>query len=174
MCENTTVGLGGDVKFLKTVSAESGVHIVAGAGHFKASYQTESTVGMTVEQLVAVYTDNVVNGIDDGNGGRIKYGFFGEIGAGSPVDSFEKRTIEATALVQQQLGCGVSLHPDSHESLPFEMVRLYLEAGGRADKCVMSHLDSNMTAICLHMLATIMRLFQEPFRTLMFCLSLHN
>lgn len=25
---------------------------------------------------------------------------------------------------------------------PFEIVRLYLEAGGKPDKCVMSHLDS--------------------------------
>lgn len=24
---------------------------------------------------------------------------------------------------------------------PFEIIRLYLEAGGKADKCIMSHLD---------------------------------
>lgn len=54
---------------------------------------------------------------------------------------FEKRAIEATAQVQAELGCPVSFHPGRDAKAPFEIVRLYLEAGGRADKCVMSHLD---------------------------------
>lgn len=35
----------------------------------------------------------------------------------------------------------MSFHPGRESAAPFEIVRLYLEAGGRADKCVMSHLD---------------------------------
>lgn len=27
---------------------------------------------------------------------------------------------------------------------PFEIIRLYLEAGGKADKCIMSHLDRKL------------------------------
>lgn len=30
---------------------------------------------------------------------------------------------------------------------PFEIIRLYLEAGGKADKCIMSHLDR--TCFCI-------------------------
>lgn len=55
---------------------------------------------------------------------------------------FERRAIEATAIAQEQLQCPVSFHPGRDAEAPFEIVRLYLEAGGKAEKCVMSHLDS--------------------------------
>lgn len=55
---------------------------------------------------------------------------------------FEKRAIHATGEMQEVLGCGVSFHPGRDSKAPFEIIRLYLEAGGKAEKCVMSHLDS--------------------------------
>lgn len=42
----------------------------------------------------------------------------------------------------------MSFHPGRDAEAPFEIVRLYLEAGGKPDKCVMSHLDSKDTYIC--------------------------
>lgn len=55
---------------------------------------------------------------------------------------FERRAIEATGIAQEQLRCPVSFHPGRDAEAPFEIVRLYLEAGGKASQCVMSHLDS--------------------------------
>lgn len=49
--------------------------------------------------------------------------------------------------MQQELGCPVSFHPGRDVKAPFEIVRLYLEAGGKADKCVMSHLDRTLCDI---------------------------
>ncbi len=44
--------------------------------------------------------------------------------------------------MQSALKCGVSFHPGRESSkAPFEIMRIYLEAGGAADKAVMSHLD---------------------------------
>lgn len=63
---------------------------------------------------------------------------------------FEKRSIQATGIVQSELGCPVSFHPGRESVAPGEIVRIYLEAGGRADKCVMSHLDRKFIYIvCL-------------------------
>lgn len=59
---------------------------------------------------------------------------------GDSID-FEKRAVRATAETQEALGCGVSFHPDRNPEAPFEIIRLYLEAGGSIEKCVMSHLD---------------------------------
>ena len=56
-------------------------------------------------------------------------------------EEFEKRVIMATGEIQEVLKCGVSFHPGRDAKAPFEIVRMYLEAGGRAEKCVMSHLD---------------------------------
>lgn len=39
------------------------------------------------------------------------------------------------------VGCGVSFHPGRDAKAPYEIMRLYLEAGGKANKCVMSHLE---------------------------------
>lgn len=60
------------------------------------------------------------------------------------VIEFERKAIEATGIAQEQLRCPVSFHPGRSSAAPFEIVRLYLEAGGKPDKCVMSHLDSKI------------------------------
>lgn len=57
---------------------------------------------------------------------------------------FEKRAIRATGEIQEVLGCGVSFHPGRDAEAPFEIMRLYLEAGGRADKAIMSHVDREL------------------------------
>ena len=57
------------------------------------------------------------------------------------LTDFEKQAIRATGEIQEVLGCGVSFHPGRDAKAPFEIMRLYLEAGGKAEKCVMSHLD---------------------------------
>lgn len=35
---------------------------------------------------------------------------------------------------------------------PFEIIRLYLEAGGKANKCVMSHLDRKWHVVVLYLI----------------------
>lgn len=55
---------------------------------------------------------------------------------------FEKRAIVATAHVQTDLNCPVSFHPGRTTEAPFEIIRIFQEAGGDAKKADMSHLDS--------------------------------
>lgn len=54
---------------------------------------------------------------------------------------FERRAIQATAIVQSELNCPVSFHPAREEKAPFEIIRIFLEAGGNVNRTVMSHLD---------------------------------
>lgn len=60
---------------------------------------------------------------------------------------FEKKAIRATGEVQAQLGCPVSFHPGRNAKAPFEIIRLYLEAGGAIEKTIMSHLDRELIVI---------------------------
>lgn len=148
ICENSTYGLKGNLKFSKTVAEETAVNIVAGTGHYVSTFQPDCTLALSTEDMVCLYKNDIVKGVEVGNGDeRIKCGFVGEVGSNWPLVDFERRAIEATALVQQEIGCGVSFHPGRDSDAPFEIVRLYLEAGGRADKCVMSHLDSKRFSI---------------------------
>jgi phosphotriesterase-related protein len=143
--ENTTHGLKRNLKFLYEVAKEAGVNVVAGTGHYVNSVQETQDLSLSVEQMVELYTNEIVDGVDvkldSGETVNVKCGVIGEVASLYPIHDFEKRAIIATAEVQSALKCGVSFHPHRFPEAPFEIMRIYLEAGGAADKAVMSHLD---------------------------------
>lgn len=47
----------------------------------------------------------------------------------------------SSAVVQEETGCPVTIHPGRHPTAPEEILRIYQEAGGKADRLVMGHLD---------------------------------
>ena len=144
--ENTTCGINRDLKLMYRVATEIGINIIAGTGHYLGMTQTPETLNMSVEEMVKLYRHEIEHGVDvvisPSQTVNIKCGLIGEIGSAYPISDFEKRAILATAEAQSNLKCAVSFHPgrDSPNS-PFEIMRIYLEAGGDASKCVMSHLD---------------------------------
>jgi len=146
--ENTSHGLKRDLDFCYEVSEKTGVHVVCGTGHYLSNVQTDSTHAMSIEALSDLYTKEILIGGTDLKGKHVvKCGFIGEVGSGWPINDFEKKSIRATGEVQDALGCGVSFHPGRNPDAPFEITRLYLEAGGKAEKCVMSHLDRTIMDI---------------------------
>ncbi|XP_035787542.1 phosphotriesterase-related protein-like [Anopheles albimanus] len=145
--ENTSHGLGRNLRLMYDVSREANVHVIAGTGHYIHAMQSPATHAMSVEQLTDLYTKELLFGVEvDGVPEPIRCGFIGEVGSSWPITPFERSAIQATAEVQAVIGCGVSFHPGRERDAPFEIVRLYLEAGGSAEKCVMSHLDRTLFA----------------------------
>lgn len=57
---------------------------------------------------------------------------------------FERRAIVAAGEVQSLLHCAVSFHPGRDPQAPFEIMRIFLEAGGDKRRTVMSHLDRKL------------------------------
>ncbi|OWF40208.1 phosphotriesterase-related protein-like [Mizuhopecten yessoensis] len=141
----TTMGIERDIKFLQKVSQETGVNVVSGSGFYVESTRPE-TVGMTVEEMANVMTADISSGCDSTS---IKCGCIGEIGCSWPLGASEKRAVQASGVVQQDLGCPVIFHPGRHQDAPFELVRIYQEAGGRVDKLIMSHLDRTISDVDL-------------------------
>lgn len=147
--ENTTCGINRNLKLMYNVAKDLEINVIAGTGHYLGVTQKPETLSLSVEQMANLYTHEMENGIDvvlsPTETVNIKCGLIGEIGSGYPISDFEKRSILATAEVQSNLKCAVSFHPgrDSPNS-PFEIMRIYLEAGGDAKKCVMSHLDREL------------------------------
>ncbi|GAB0088381.1 Phosphotriesterase-related protein [Sergentomyia squamirostris] len=144
--ENSSHSLSRNLGFMYDISVATGVKIVAGTGHYLACMQDAATLAMTVEQLTDMYSKEIISGVDVNSNLNIKCGFIGEVGSGWPLHDFEKKAIKATGEIQEVIGCGVSFHPGPNEEAPFEIIRLYLEAGGKASKCIMSHLDR--TILC--------------------------
>ncbi|XP_053682842.1 phosphotriesterase-related protein-like [Sabethes cyaneus] len=144
--ENTSHGLSRNLKQLHALSTATDVQIVAGTGHYIQAAQPDSVLSMTIEELEDLYTKEILFGVTIASDTAVCCGLIGEVGTSWPITSFEKRTIQATAEAQSTLQCPVSFHPGLVQEAPFEVVRLYLEAGGKADKCVMSHMDLTMHA----------------------------
>lgn len=144
--ENTTCGINRNLKLMYEVSKGTGVNVIAGTGFYLGMTQKSDILDISVEKMVESYTQEIVEGIDvqisPSETVKIKCGMIGEIGSGYPISEFEKRAIIAAGEAQSALKCGVTFHPgrDSPNS-PFEVLRIYLEAGGDASKCIMSHLD---------------------------------
>ncbi|XP_034249928.1 phosphotriesterase-related protein [Thrips palmi] len=137
--ENTSHGIQRKIKLMETVSRQTGVNILAGCGYYVENLQPESVRCMREEELYnSIITEMTVGCIDYPS---VKCGFIGEVGSVWPITDFEKRAIRATAQAQNTLGCAVTFHPGRHNKAPFEIMRLYLEAGGKANRAIMSHLD---------------------------------
>ncbi|KAH8358599.1 hypothetical protein KR093_001232, partial [Drosophila rubida] len=138
--ENSSYGLKRNLEFIVDLAKTTGVHFIVGTGHYIYATQDATHSNLTVEQMTDLYTKDILTGIDV-KGRMVKCGYIGEVASVYPVKNFERHALLAAGEIQEVLGCGVSLHPHRVSKAPFEIMRLYLEAGGRADKCVMSHLD---------------------------------
>lgn len=139
--ENTTTGLSRDVRTLKWLAEQTGVHIIAGAGFYVDATHSAATRAMSVEQLTDVLISEILHGAD---GTSIKCGVIGEIGCSWPLTDSERKVLQATAHAQAQLGCPVIIHPGRNPGAPFQIIRVLQEAGADISKTVMSHLDRSI------------------------------
>ncbi|KAJ1529238.1 hypothetical protein ONE63_006040 [Megalurothrips usitatus] len=137
--ENTTHGLNRQIKLMETVSRQTGVNIIAGCGYYLENTQTESVRCMSEEEMFNSMVTELTEGCHEYP--AVKCGFIGEVASAWPITDFEKRAIRASAHAQSTVGCAVTFHPGRDYKAPFEIMRLYLEAGGKATRAIMSHLD---------------------------------
>lgn len=140
--ENSTEGLNRNVTFYKAVSEETGVKIVAGTGYYISDTLPSNLQFLQKEEMYNHMLDELTKGCNENS--TIKAGFIGEIASVWPLRDSERKAIQATGELQEHMGCGVSFHPHRVVEAPFEIIRLYLEAGGKANKAVMSHLDRTL------------------------------
>ena len=90
---------------------------------------------------------------------EIKCGFIGEVGCSFPLHGtpnsrlawfifenistdFERKSIQASAHGQEATGAPVSFHPGRDPESPYEIMRIFTEAGGNGKKAIMGHLES--------------------------------
>jgi len=122
---------------LKQTALQSGVNIIAGAGYYVTGAMKDATLRMTTEEIY----NSIKNDLLEGENG-IKCGVIGEIASEFPINPFEKKVLEASGMVQEELGVAVSVHPGRNVKAPAETIRILQESGGIAGKTVMSHLES--------------------------------
>lgn len=139
--ENSCRGMGRDLPFLRKLSADTKVHVVAGTGYYVAANYSGDVLSTSVEDLAQQFRRDITDGAD---GTDSRCGIIGEIGCTWPLQDFEKRVLRAAAIVQESMGCPAIIHPGRNPKAPFEIIRLFAEAGGRIGHTVMSHLDRTL------------------------------
>lgn len=140
--ENTSLGLKRNVPLMIKVSKELGVNVIAGTGYYVDVCQPSSNLNLNVEAMCDVMQKEITEGCLDYP--EVKCGIIGEVGSSWPISDFERRAIIASAHVQTSLNCPVTFHPARTPEAPFEIIRIFQEAGGNVKKAVMSHLDRTL------------------------------
>ncbi len=134
----TTGGIVPDPAGLATVSRESGVHVVLGAGFYTAEFQDDETLGLPSEALEEVLLRQLAEGAW---GTAVRCGLIGEIGCSWPLHPFERRCLEAAARAQAGTGAALTIHPGRHPDAPFEILRIVDKAGGDVSRTIIDHMD---------------------------------
>lgn len=136
--ENTCRGMGRNLPFMRRVTKETGIHVVAGTGYYVAANYDSSVLNKSVEQLEKEFTADINEGAD---GTDSRCGVIGELGCSWPLHDFEKRVLQAAASVQESTGAPSIIHPGRDPKAPSEIARVFSEAGGKMKHTVMSHLE---------------------------------
>nr|XP_012225466.1 PREDICTED: phosphotriesterase-related protein-like [Linepithema humile] len=143
--EMSSYGLNRNVRLLKSYSKMTNTHIIVGTGYYTAQSQPTSRLFMTSEELYINMLKEFSDGIRDCN--DVHPAFIGEVGISWPIHDFERKSIIATGQIQEQLGCPVSFSPVNFNFArndiiaPYEILRIYEEAGGCSRKAIMSHIQ---------------------------------
>lgn len=105
---DVTLGhIGRDEEFLKRLSDETGLHVVAATGFYTADAHPGRVASMTVEELADEMVAELTEGID---GTGIKAGIIGEIGTSMEIHEDEIKVLKAAALAHVKTGAPVMVH----------------------------------------------------------------
>ena len=85
---------------------------------------------------------DINDGIDNT---KVKAGIIGDVGCSWPMTNVERRSLQATAMAQSQTQTPVMIHPGRNPKAPFEIIRIFQEAGGSIQHAVMAHLDRTIS-----------------------------
>lgn len=89
--ENSSHGLKRNLPFLVEVARRTGVHVVAGTGHYVYNTQEPGELQKSVEEMVELYRRELTVGCAAmGTSETVKCGFIGEVGSGWPIHGIRK------------------------------------------------------------------------------------
>ncbi|HEU0244693.1 MAG TPA: hypothetical protein VFQ75_12370 [Candidatus Limnocylindrales bacterium] len=135
----TPPSLGRDPERLAAISERTGLHVVAGTGHYLAA---------THEPWVAEADDLALAGrlVSDACDGLapsgIRPGILGEIGTSDPVAPAERRVLRAAAAAAQETGLAISVHVHPWGGEAPLVLELLEAAGADPERVVLGHLST--------------------------------
>jgi phosphotriesterase-related protein len=136
--EMTNRGINRDPKALVRISKATGVHVIMGSGYYLNPSHPADMDKKTEDEIAEEIVKDITEGVD---GTDIKAGMIGEIGCVWPLHPNEKKTLRAAAKAQKLTGAPVNIHPGRKKGATFELLDIFVSAGGDPTRMVMSHVD---------------------------------
>ncbi|MBA3530040.1 MAG: phosphotriesterase, partial [Propionibacteriaceae bacterium] len=133
--ETTGLGIGRDLRGLRTISERAGVHIIAGTGFYLDASQPASVKGLDHEAIAELIIDDLATG-EDG----IRPGIIGEIGVGSDLTPAEQASLRGAFVVQRETGLPVQVHLPGWYRLGDRVLDLAEQDGVDPRRIVLCHL----------------------------------
>ncbi|HET7466603.1 MAG TPA: phosphotriesterase-related protein [Candidatus Dormibacteraeota bacterium] len=134
----TTTGIKPQPARLREVSERTGVHMVAGCGHYTRRSHSPEVAAASEAQLVEGMLDEIANGLA---GTDVRPGIIGEIGTGSPIHPDEAKVLRAAAAAQQETGLAINVHVAIFKREALAALDVLEAAGADLSRVVISHLD---------------------------------
>lgn len=134
----TIPDIGRSAELIREVSRQTGVHVVAGCGHYVDAAHPPDLKEMTAEAIAQVLEAELTEGIGDTG---IRPGVIGEVGTGNPITSGERKVLRAAALAHGRTGAPLSIHLFPAGGTAAEVLDVLQEEGVPASAIVLGHLD---------------------------------
>lgn len=139
LVDMTNVGIEPDPLALARLSADTGVHIVAGCGFYVHATHPAWVETATVEQIAEAISSDVTTGIGDTD---VRPGIIGEVGTSIELQPCEERILRASAQVAVDTGLAVNVHCEPPELPVVHQILDVLESEGHdLRRTYLSHLD---------------------------------
>ncbi len=130
--------IGRDPLALKEVSKRTGVHIIAGCGHYYHKAHAPYVKDASVAQLADEMRKDIVEGI---HGTEVKAGIIGEIGTSAVISADEKKVLTAAGIVGAETGKAIHVHTDLYTENGFEVIEILTREGMSPEKICIDHVD---------------------------------
>lgn len=133
----TTDGYGRNVKALRKISKETGVHVVATTGYIMQSLFPNNAFNSTLDELVVLFSADITQGMD---GTDIKAGW---VKCGTSNDKMyptEEKVMRAAARTHHQTGVSVTTHTMGG-TMAFTQIDVLFSEDVPPDRISIGHID---------------------------------
>lgn len=135
--EVSSIGTGRDPFGYRSVSAQTGVHIVMGASYYTQPYHPLTIANWSEDEVFEAIVTDITRGVKG-----VKPGIIGEVGLSWPVHPEEEKVLRASTRASTETGLSITIHPGLSQEAPMHAWKIIEEVGGSPDRTVMGHLDN--------------------------------
>lgn len=136
-----TPALGRDPRAMRQVANATGLHVVAGTGHYVRHAHPPDLAEQSVEAVTEAMVADLTEGIDDTT---VRAGVIGEVGAseGFVDNEVERKSFRAAAAAQRRTGAPITVHPPVYGLEGHDVLDVLEDAGADLSNVILGHLDA--------------------------------